>query len=373
MDLLTLVRTAVRRWYVVAPVLLVALSLAVATQATTAPQYQAVGSVLLEEPTFDSSRLPRSIVSADLLAAGLNDPETSADLTTQGTELAAQATDQVSIEIAASGPDGDASEQAVEAALGWARQRSLELQDAADVPEAEQLQANLEAAFPVSEEQPDGTFVASTVIRLSDPGAGLENPFTTGERTSRMLEAVIMSDVGGARVAQQTGGTVAYTVTISESESSILEILTVSGDPADALGGFATVREELNAELDRRQSRAGIPPSWRIVVNDLAPPQSAGDISPPIDRAAVAIMVAGILLAIGATVAVDGPLTRRREAQRGGPRRDRAHHAPRRSPWSDRSSSGPEPSSHTLIVPPTGADPAPPDAETRVSSAAHGE
>ena len=312
MDLLTLLRTALRRWYVAVPVLLVALVLAVTTQATTAPQFQATGSVLLEEPTFDSSRLPSSLVSADGLVGQLNDGEVIADAVAPGTELVAQAVDRVHVEVTAMAPDGADAEQAVNASLEWTRQRVEELQEQEEVPDGERIQPTLESSFPVAEEQPDGSFLASATIRLADPWSGLENPLGTGERTSRMLEAVIMSDVGRARVAQQTGGLVGYTLTVAENESSILEIIAVAPDPASALAGFATVRDVLNAELDARQERAGVPPSWRIVVNDLAPPQAAGDISPPVDRSAIAILGAGILLAVGLTVVVDGAIMRRR-------------------------------------------------------------
>jgi hypothetical protein len=312
MDLLTLLKTVVRRWYVAVPVLLVALVLAVATQATTPPQFQATGSVLLEEPTFDSSRLPSSLVSADGLVGQINDGEVIADALAPGTELVAQAVDRAHVEVTAMAPDAAAAEQAVNASLEWTRERVQELQEQAEVPDGERIQPTLESAFPVAEEEADGRFLASATIRLADPSSGLDNPLGTGERTSRMLEAVIMSDVGRARVAERTGGLVGYTLTVGDKESSILEIIAVAPDPANALAGFAIVRDELNEELDARQERAGVPPSWRIVVNDLAPPQSAGDISPPVNRSAIAILAAGILLAVGLTVAVDGAIMRRR-------------------------------------------------------------
>jgi hypothetical protein len=312
MDLLTLLKAVVRRWYVAVPVLLVALVLAVATQATTAPQFQATGSVLLEEPTFDSSRLPRSFVSADGLVGQLNDGEVVADALAPGTELVAQAVDRAHVEITAMGPDAAAAEQAVNVSLEWTRERVQQLQEQAEVPVGERIQPTLESAFPVAEEEADGRFLASATIRLADPSSGLDNPLGTGERTSRMLEAVIMSDVGRARVAERTGGLVGYTLTVGDKESSILEIIAVAPDPANALAGFAIVRDELNKEIDARQERAGVPPSLRIVVSDLAAPQFARDISPPVNRSAIAILAAGFLLAVGLTVAVDGAMMRRR-------------------------------------------------------------
>jgi hypothetical protein len=316
MDLLTLLRIAFRRWYVALPVMFAALALALTAQASTAPQFQSVGSVLLEEPTLDSARLPRSLVSIDDLVARLNEGEAAVAPAGSGIEVVAQAVDRSNIEITALGPEAAATEQAIEASVEWIRQRVMDLQEQEDVPEGERLQATLDSAFPIAEEQPDGTSLATATIRLSDPGAGLENPLGAGQRTSRMLEAVIMSDVGRARVSEHTGGMVGYTVAVAENENSILEIITVAPDPANALAGFAIVRDELNQELDARQARAGVPPSWRIEVNDLAPPQSAGDISPPVTRSAVGIVAAGLLLAVALTVVVDSVLAGRGDLSR---------------------------------------------------------
>lgn len=316
MDLLTLLRAAARRWYVVTPILVLTLVLAWMSQSETPPRFQATGSVVLEEPTWDPARLAGTHVTAARLVDEMATTELIDEAASGDTELRTQVPNRATIEVNARGGDPDAVEQSIDEVIDWVQERVPQLQDQVDIPDDEKIQATVENPFLTAVEQPDGTYLATAEIVLADPWAGLENPLGVTGRTSRILVSAVMSDLGRTRVAERTGGTAAYSVSTSETEVSILEISTIASTPAEAIAAFDDVRDELNSELDRRQERAGVPASWRILVSDLAPPQSAVDVSPPVDRATIGILAAGILLALGLSVAVDGVVARRGPSSR---------------------------------------------------------
>lgn len=311
MDLLALIQIVVRRWYATVPILLATIGLAAYVQSAIPPEYEARGSVLLEEPRFDPSRLPTSVVNADTLVDRFDQDQVGASLMVGETQLIPQVRDRSTIEITGVGADPDEVASTVDGAMDWFVDDVTTLQDEEGIDGAERLRASILTPIVAAEELPGGTYQATGLIVLRDPASGTDNPFSAGGGTTSLLTAVATSDSGIARISQATGPNVTFDLTPARDNASIITITTAGPDPADVIGAFDVIREVLAEDLDARQARADVPTSHRIVINDLAPPQTVTDVSSPLNRAVAAIVGVGGLLALGVAVIVEGVLTRR--------------------------------------------------------------
>jgi hypothetical protein len=307
-DILTIIATVFRRWYVTVPILALTLVVAYRVQESVPPEFEVGGSVLLEEPRFDPSRLPATTANADVLVQRLINAD--ADVTVEGAELEAQSTDASTIELTATATAAQTAEATVENALEWLRADADGLQEAEGIPVADRVRG-LVLTPTITAEPTDDTFVASGTLFLQDPAADVTNPYRADSQTGRLLREVITSDQARAAIAGRTGSGVQYTVGVPREAEAILNIGLSGPDPEALLDGFNVVREALNEELDARQARADVPEPRRILVVPLATPQSWTDVSPPLSRAVAAIVGAGGLLALGLAIGMESFLSRR--------------------------------------------------------------
>lgn len=311
MDLLTILKIVFRRWYVTVPIVLIALLAAWQVQSGIAPMYEARGSVLLEEPRFDPSRSPTSLVNAETVVTML-ETEGIIDEASRGeTDMVSRARDLTTIEFAAAGRNAAAVSSSVDRVLELARDAVTELQTEQNIPEAEQLTGMVLTPAAVAEEQVAGNFIALGTLLLRDPSAGIENPYYAGGATTSVLQTVVSSDAGRVRVAERAPG-IGFAVDSTRDAEAIINITTMGADAQAVIEGFGVVRDVLNEELDARQARADVAASRRIIVTNLAEPQSVSDVSPPLNRAVAAIIGLGGLLAIIVAVALESLLGRSR-------------------------------------------------------------
>lgn len=311
MDLLKLIQIVLRRWYLTVPILLVSVGLGVYVQSITPSEYEAAGSLILEEARFDPSRLATSVVNAGALVARFEATDLPSRLGESDTQLVLQSRDTLTLEVRAAGSSRTAVEASAEAAVDWISSEVETLQDDEEVREDERLRVAVLTPLITAEPLPNGNFEAVGVVALRDPAAGVTNPYDAAGGTTSVLIAVVDTDAGEARVADALGEEVTFTLASQQGNQAIISVSALANDPAVAIATFDEVREELNAELDRRQARANVPPSQRIVVADLSPPIEAEDVSPPLNRAVAAVVLAGGLLAVGLAVLVDGIARRR--------------------------------------------------------------
>ena len=312
MDLITLIQIVFRRWYVTVPILLATIGLAAYVQSIIPPAYEARGSVLLEDARFDPSRLPATFVNAEALIDRFDHGPAGRDLAVGETQLIPHARDLNTIEITAVGADSEEVESSVDEAMDWFVGDVSTLQEEEGIAEEERLRVSILTPIVAAEEQPGGTYQATGLVGLRDPAAGIDNPFSAGGGTTSLLTAVASSDSGRARINRATGPGVTFGLTTTRDNASIITVTTTGSEPADVIAAFDVIRDALAEELDARQARADVPASHRIVINDLARPQSVTDVSPPLSRAVAAIVAAGGLLALGAAVMIESVLTRRR-------------------------------------------------------------
>lgn len=313
MDLLTIIQTVLRRWYVAAPVAVVALVTAGGLQVTTPPEYESSGTVLLEEPQFDPARLPRSLANADHLVNRLTQEGDIEALTENNTEVVPLVQDSMTIEVRAIAPDPSAAEATVERILEHLRTDLEELQDAGDFPASERLQGVVPTPDIVAEPEAEGVYLASGTLILRDPAAEIDNPFRADERTTRLLREIITSDEGEQRIMEETGTDVSFSV--GNVDGPIMSVTTSGPDPEQLLHAYGVILRHLDAQLDARQERAEVPTTRRIQVTPLATPQSVSNISPPVNRAVAAIVGLGGMLAVGLALTVDNVAARRRHPE----------------------------------------------------------
>ena len=312
MDLLTIIQTVLRRWYVTLPVLLATFGLAFYVQTNIPSEYEARGSVLLEEPRFDPSRLPASFVNAGAIIDRFEESDAATTLAAGDVQVGAQARDSTTLEVTALGSDSNDVESSTMAAMDWISTEVAALQQEENVAEEERLRVSVLTPVVTAEPQPGGSFEAVGVVILRDPASGTDNPYSAGGGTTSLLQAVATSDTGRARVNRATASGVGFDLSVSRDNSAIISITTTGPNPAGVINAFDVVREVLAEELDSRQERADVPGSRRILITDLARPEVVRDVSPPLSRAVAAIVGAGGLTALGLAIAVESIVSRRR-------------------------------------------------------------
>lgn len=315
MDLLTLIRIVLRRWYVTMPVLLVAFGLALYVQSTIPEKYEARGSVLLEDPRLDPSRLPASFVHTGAILDRFEESDAPTVVATGDTRVVPRPRDRWTLEITAVGSDPNDVESSVRATMDWVSAEVANLQDEEDVAEEERLRVSILTPAVAAEPQPGGNYEAVGEVILRDPADGIDNPYTAGGGTTSLLQAVVGSDSGRARVNERTAPGVGFDIATTRDNASIIMITTTGSDPAALFDAFDVVRDALASELDARQERAGVLESRRIIITDLARPQAVVDVSPPLSRAVAAIIGLGGLVALGLAVAVESIADRRQNSQ----------------------------------------------------------
>lgn len=295
MDLLTLFGILLRRWYVVVPTLLLTVFAAYMVDTRTPAEYEAVGWVLIETPNLDQT----TSAPADVLALADELADDPPDGLPRGAEFVVQAGDTpVSFEVSAAADTPEGAEGAVTGVTAALQERLAESQSTTDESARVELRQTLPRAIP--EQQPDGSFTASMPLELRDPTIGVANPYGANPGTGRLLQVAIMGDSGQARFSEQFDADIQYSVDqASRDTAALLQITTTGANEGEVIAAFFTLQEVLDADLDERQARAGVPPSRRVRVAAFDAPLRATDVSPPVERATAAVLLLGGLLSIG--------------------------------------------------------------------------
>jgi hypothetical protein len=316
MDIISIIQAVLRRWYVALPIVVLAAAAAIYLQTSTPPTYEAVGQALLADPALDPSGLPTSIVDLDDILLELEDPALREELQTGDATYQLEADDRASATIIVRAGSEAAAEATAQAVGAWLRERVQDVQSDAEVPAAERLQVRGSERIITSLDEDTGSVEAIASVTLFDPTAGIANPFVASATTVRLLVVAVQSDEGRQTVLARTGPGVGFVLSQSTNDAApILTITTTGADQDAVLASFDVVREVVDEELQRRQDRAEIPTSRRTRIETLAQPQTARDVSPPLNRAAAALFGLGALLAAAAAIATDSVVARRERSR----------------------------------------------------------
>jgi hypothetical protein len=320
-DLVELIKLSLRRWYVVVPVLVATGIVAYIVQQGAPAEYQASGSVMLATPDLNPAGLPRAIIDIDSALVEIESEEGRAQLVAEGAqaEFLLRRIDPSLIEVYVTSESSATATATATAVVDRLAGHVTSTQDEAGVPPAEQIRPRTRVQELAREGPTDAPIEVVGSLILDDPIASTRNPFGADAATARLLEAAVESDAGRIRFAQ-LAGPVSFDVGLGGRDSGgIMQITTIGSDPAAVLAGFEHAKSLLADELDARQARADVPSTQRIVLDTLAEPQVVTDLTSTLDRAVVAVVALGGLLAIALLLVVEnlmGPPARARRRER---------------------------------------------------------
>jgi hypothetical protein len=303
-DLVSIIKTVFRRWYVVAPIVLAGLAGAAYFQMNAVPQYQTTGSVLLAEPQLDPTGLLDPALALEETLERVQEPEVITELEQGGARLVIQPQDELLLDVVATAGDSRDAETSVLDALAWMERDLAEAAAAVTDDPRERVRARLSPTVTI-EGLPNDSYRARGSFSVEDPTAEVPNPYPASITTGRVVEVAVESDAGRARIAEEAGRPVAFDISLEGPEAPIMTITTFGSDPASVIEGFSHVVTVVNAELEDRQERAEVPSSRWVVLETLAEPQNVQDISPPFERVAIAVLGLAGLLAVGVAILVE--------------------------------------------------------------------
>lgn len=311
MDILSVVATVFKRWYVTVPIVAVALATAFYMHTNLPPQFQAEGQILLASPDLDPAGLPRTIVNLGEVAGEAATASAQTDMVegSAGLTITARAR---ALTIDVSGTTAEIAEGTYANAVEWLGDAVTQRQDDAGIDVDEQLVLLQDGEAEVRERD-EGGFEMTGRLGLVDPAAGAPNPFGANNATARILIVTIQSDAGQINVTERTGPGVGFSVgQDARDAAAILSITTSGADPRRVIEGYDHVADVLEAELGEREARAEVPETQRTRIERIAEPQRVTDTSPPLDRTVAAIIGLGGILAVIAATCLESVATRGR-------------------------------------------------------------
>ena len=322
MDLVSLLRIMARWWAVVVPLVLLTVVAAMLVGRVADPVYEASGSVLVAPPAFASPGTSFDGFNVDELAASIQQDDVLDELRVAD-ELVDFTIDDATdglMQVIATGASEAATEATADAVAALLVAELIAVQEQREVGEASRVQPRLLTAEAVAQEGTSGDgaqgFVANVVIALEASAVELENPYSASPSTGRLLQVAVMSAEGQQRVSNLTSEDITFDIYQDwQDRAPILDIATYGPSPEGALRGFEAVTETFSEVLDERQERAGVAPSQRVLIEVIAAPGGARDVSPPIERS-VAVTIALGLLAAGAAALVSESLSNHRRQRK---------------------------------------------------------
>ncbi len=322
MDFFSLLGVMVRRWFVVLPVLLVALVAGLAFIGSPAERYTAEGSELLgvrseADPESLDSRQIEPTVAATVLATALGQPSMVRNLTADDLSGSVVASvDRSGTILTLTVTSGSAEEASRDA------NRLLELAPSlledilgADAS-ASILLTSLGAPGVADAVEVNGEYVLTTYMSVLPP-TDVRNPFPPDNSTAQLLVELsrrtelldaVNEAVPGGQFEVQVGGAIA---------TPLVAIRATAGEPNDVASVYDVVVEQLEAQLVERQERVGVREAEQTVLYPLVEPTLVERASSSTVRAAAGVALLGLAAAAVLAIVVDSWLKRRRERNLG--------------------------------------------------------
>jgi hypothetical protein len=322
MDLVSLLRIMIKWWVVVVPMVVLTIIAAVIVNRSAEPLYEASGSVLVATPAFISAPGTFQDFNIAEIAATVRENEQLNELRAAD-ELTDYTIDDGTdglIQVIATGTSGIATERTADTVAALVVDELLAVQERQGVEEGATVLPRLTNEQAVAQEgtTEDGgqRFVANVGIVLDEAAVEVQNPYSATPPTGRLLQVAVMSAEGRQRVNDLTVEPIAFEILQDyQDRAPILEVSAFGPGPDAALAGFEAVTQTISDVLDERQERAGVPPSQRIVIEVIAAPGGARDVSPPIDRPVAVTIALGLLAAVGAALAAESIASHRQRTR----------------------------------------------------------
>jgi len=319
MDLVSLLRIMVRWWIVVVPILVLTVVAAVLVNRSVDPVFEAAGSVLVAPPGFSSPEQPFGAFDIGEIAAAVREDD-SLDELRDADELTDYTIDDTTdglLQVIATGTSGPATEATADAVAALVVAELVAVQEEEQVDEAARVQPRLTTDEVIARQGTgdDGSerFVANVGVILDDSAVEVQNPYGPTPQTGRLLQVSVMSAEGQQRVRSLASQDLAFEIFQDwQDRAPILGVSTYGPSSEGALEGFEAVTQTLDDVLDERQERAGVPPGQRVLIEVIAAPGGARDVSPPVSRAVAVTVALGLVAAVGAALAIESVSNHRR-------------------------------------------------------------
>lgn len=328
MDVISLARILLRRWYVLLPVLVItAVALSVVYLQST-PVYSSTGSLLFADPSMQSlaeregeGTSAGAVASPAIIAAVVQDAEIQERVLDAGgsSEYNVTAADGGVMQVNARANSGGAAVQTVELLLQEVGNQIALRQDEAGIPEDERFSVEIlstpSTAIEVDagDEEEEATFQAVGSLRVIGD-LGRENPYANS-----MFAYSVLREISASPAEQQAileaGLEGSFELTMDEAP--IARITASSPDPEQVEEVYATAVERLSGQLEDRQDRIGIPAGERTRIQELTPPGPVEVEADGLLRPLVTVAGLGLVSALALALLVDNVMTsvgRRRSA-----------------------------------------------------------
>ena len=316
MDLLTVIRVVIRRWYVVAPLLLATVVAGIALNSTIPGHYRTTGSLLITDPALNPDGPPDPERLIDEVIDDMADDGALEQRLADGTETSISPIGNASIEAVAVADSTTDAERNVDRLLSSMKERMATIQQDQERWGSD-LRVQDMTPIVVAEPVADGRYQASGALMVIDTTEGTTNPYAAAGTTARLLEVAANSDASQLRIREAVDASVTVQVSSNPHDAApILDVQVEAEDPAAALMAFGAVQQMLDDDLAGRQQRAQVPSGRHLTVQALAEPQRVIDESPPVSRLVVVVFALGALAAVGVAVLVEAIARRRLVAPR---------------------------------------------------------
>ena len=336
MDVLTIGRIVLRRWYVVLIGILLTAAAVYAVATNIEPTYESSGSFLLTSPDMRGEGAPDLGVVAHLAnAEGIihslttgTTPEAFTEDVDGGsyTIFASPDGSVLTVEAVADRPEGAvtiagavvaaihdevAQQQAAVGISDNSRRISRTLQE----PSVETATLAPDTATGGAEA---GAYLSSGSVLIVDPPEGTANPYASSTFTLRVLEETLMSPLVYASTLD--GRETTYELAqVPRDVAPILYVTASGADPDEVQATFAAVVDRTRAELANRQEAAGVGPSSLMSLEPLSVPTAPQLASTNLKRPLAAALGLGGMATLALVLVSDralGSRARRRRRRR---------------------------------------------------------
>ncbi len=314
MDILTVLRTILRRWLVVVPIVVITFVAAFVVGTGTEPEYGMEGTAVLVSasgaPAAPRDASSFAAVSGPVFAETLRSSEARMRLAEAGATVpyAIEVDPATSIlRVRADSPDAGANVQTVEIVLdSLARELEL-LEETAEIPDSGRATVRKLSEPSV---QPGGAPAAVGSAFLVPKGPEGPNPYPPSGYTARLLTERILGAEAQQRVLQRVGAVATFSVTQNQRDDAPIIYLTSGGTDADEVERvFTAAREVVEELLDEQQAAAGVEVGRRTRLVPLNTPAGAVQTSGSVVKSVVTVVGLGLIAAATAAIVVESLAT----------------------------------------------------------------
>lgn len=331
MDVIEIVRTVFRRWYVMVPVLLVTAGLAYTVVATAESQYETTGSFLLTQASLvggaQETGTTQVSVSPSVIAEVVQGDSVRELVVAEGgtADYDVSAGEEGLVRVRATGDGEQATVLTAQIALEEIQRVLAERQDQGGIPEQRRVTAEVLASpsmaqrqvVDVDTEEEAVRYVARGTVRFVGPTDQGANPYAASlSGTIRVLEEVLQSPQV-RREVQADGAAGVFEVGARPRDTApIIYVVGRGTSPDMANQTFSTAVDRLRGELRQRQEIAGAVSASMLSLEPLSIPTGAALIGGELRRPLIVIVGLGLVAALSLAILVEGLASRSRRSRR---------------------------------------------------------